>query len=157
MEGERRRVAQPGREGRLVAPSASKRWIDAFTSGSTPMLPDEPTPTNSAPVFGSIARWRLAWPMDDAEHALLGDHLLADERGVGLRCSGGTSGAFCCAGAHAGRTAPSRCGTCQMPILVGDQHVAVAPGEPVRPVEPSAWRLRQSALPSPSSSRSNVR
>src|SRR5262245_52701064 len=41
-------------------PSASKRWIDALTSGSTPILPDDPTPTNRAPVLGSIARWRLA-------------------------------------------------------------------------------------------------
>src|SRR5260370_29157317 len=29
-------------------PSASKRWIEAFGSGSTPRLPDEPMPTNSA-------------------------------------------------------------------------------------------------------------
>ena len=60
IERERARIAQAGRERAWFDPSASKRWIDALTSGSTPVLPDDPTPTNRAPVLGSIARWRLA-------------------------------------------------------------------------------------------------
>jgi hypothetical protein len=37
-------------------PSASNRWIEALTSGSTPMLPVDPIPTNIAPVFGSSTK-----------------------------------------------------------------------------------------------------
>ena len=42
------------------------------------MLPEESTPTKSAPSFGSIAR---CVTLDDAEHALLGDHSLANQGG----------------------------------------------------------------------------
>jgi hypothetical protein len=45
-----------------LLPSASKRWIVALGSGSTPRLPEEPTPTQSTPLFGSIAGWRFWCP-----------------------------------------------------------------------------------------------
>ena len=71
-------------------PSASKRWMVAFGSGSTPRLPDEPTPTNRAPVFGIDRQMAVLVTLDDAEDALLGDHLGAVGTGTGLRSSGGT-------------------------------------------------------------------
>jgi hypothetical protein len=40
-------------------PFASNDWIVAFGSGSMPRLPEEPTPTKSAPLFGSIASGRF--------------------------------------------------------------------------------------------------
>ena len=95
--------------------SARSAGCVAFTSGSTPILPDEPTPTNSAPVFGSIARCRLAWPLTMPNTPLCGDHLLADDvRRVPLRWSAGTS-ATRCSTLRPGRRLSSWCGTRQMP------------------------------------------
>ena len=116
-------------------PSASKRWIVAFGSGSTPILPDEPTPTNSAPVFGSIARWRFWWPCTMPNTPFLVIISSPTTPGTGLRCSGGTSSARLLGRAGAGtqRAEPMR----HLPdaVLVGDQHVVVPPGEAVGPVE----------------------
>ncbi len=98
------------------------------------MLPDEPTPTNSAPVFGSIARWRLAWPWTMPKTPFLVIMSSPTTRGVGLRCSGGTSAARCST-LRPGRNAPTRCGTRQIPSWSATSTSRIAPGQTVGSVE----------------------
>src|ERR1700722_15262526 len=59
LKRERGRIAHTDAKVVCSEPSAAKRWIVAFGAGSTPTLPEEPTPTNNAPVFGSIASGRF--------------------------------------------------------------------------------------------------
>ena len=105
-------------------PSASKRWMVAFGSGSTPRLPEEPTPTNKAPVFGIDGQMPVLVALDDAEYAFLGDHLLRRlSAGDRLALVGWhlvdalLSRSPAPEGAENVRHAPDA-------ILVGDQHVA---------------------------------
>src|SRR5439155_1463209 len=67
----------------------------AFGSGSTPRLPDDPTPTNNAPLFGSIASPRFWWPWTMPNTPFLVSSWAPYAPGTGLRWSGGTSAAFC--------------------------------------------------------------
>ena len=99
------------------------------------MLPEEPTPTNSPPVFGSIARWRLAWPMDDAEHALLGQHLFADDGRGGLALLGRHVRDLGVAGARARTHGAETMRHLPDAVLVGDQNLAVAPGQAIGAVQ----------------------
>ena len=126
-------------------PSASKRWIVAFGSGSTPRLPEEPTPTNSAPVFGSIARWRFWWPCTMPNTPFWVIIFAPYAPATGLRSSGGT-GRRAALSLRPARSAPRMCGTLQMPSWSATS-TSPSPGEAVRPVEVSTWRSIQTAWP----------
>jgi hypothetical protein len=72
------RVARAGRVGRLVgAVDIEGAGIVASGSGSTPRLPEEPTPTNSAGLQVDC-QWPVLMALRDAEHALLAPRRLSD-------------------------------------------------------------------------------
>ena len=135
IEGERRRIAHAGRVGGLVAAVG----IEALDRGLHLGL-------DADVAGGADADEQPAGLRIDRELAVgvaltmpntpfLVSIFSPTSDGDGLRCSGGTSAAFVSAGARAGahRADPVR----HLPdaVLVGDQHLAVAPGEAVGPVQ----------------------
>ena len=98
------------------------------------MLPEEPTPTNSAPVLGSIANGRLACPRTMPNTPLLVSIACPLMWGDGLRLIGRNVGGllvFAVPRAHVAQ----RVRYLPDPVLVGHQDLAVAPGQPVGLVE----------------------
>src|SRR5437868_12001418 len=103
-------------------------------SGSTPRLPDDP-PDEQRASLGINDEMTIHMSLDDAEHPLLGHHLLAYYSRCRLALLGTDVG---CTLILSTRSRTQRAQAVRHPpnaVLVGNQDVSVAPCQPVRRIQ----------------------